>query len=1054
MKKFKRLTSMIAAFAVSAGILTSVMPAPRTADAAYSIGGTEKNTVEYLNRAVTAANTSQTLKFDLGANAQNGYTGVSASNTYSASKGYGFSSTSNVKNVSASGSGALSDAVQFTGSTTFNVDLSKGLYSVKVILGNTTRTSVYIENMLQIVNMTGNNAVDEILIPVTDGQLNIRAAAGKSGYAYTISAIEITKVSDTAVLPKTVWLCGDSTVCNYYPKASSTQAGWGQVLDKYIDDSWNVRNMAASGQYAKGFVSAGQFDAIEYYGKKGDVYIISIGINDTNYSNSTEYYKTVTDMVKRAKAKGMEVILVKQEGRKGDYTKNPLLKSRWFAAELDKIGKEQNVKVVDLFNLFQNYCVSIGASKADALFYDNIHPNRQGALKLAELFAKQIDWDSIESSSPSTPTPPTTPVTPPSTDAAQLEDGAIYMIKNVNSGLYMEVAEQNAANSANVQQWSANGAQNHNSWKAVSAGNGYYYLYTQLGDGKTYVLDVSGKKTEDGTNIEIYTYKGGDNQQFKFVKNDDGTYTILTKLTGDASAVEVNGKSAESGANIQQWTANGGNNQKWILESANATTVTTTTTAPNVTTTPSTTVTTTTVNNPNAGTRPGDANMDNAVNMSDAVLVMQSIANPNKYALSAQGKINADVTGNNDGVTAKDAQYIQMSCLGLVKLPEPDNNQTIVTPPAEQFSGYYFAADQKIENGVTETTNEGFTKENGYVNLDNSESSSITWTLDAPQKGNYLVTFKIANGTETDRKMKIEVNGAADYWVQPFLTTGGWTKWAERGIVLPLNAGTNTVKLSSLTENGGPNFDYLTIEKTDEPIAEVYTPQQNPPTNPNQQNTARTIYIAGDSTVQTYKASYAPQQGWGAHLGDNLSDKITVSNHAIAGRSSKSFYDNGRLDTILGSIKKGDYLLVQFGINDAASNKAERYAPVCGNVNNPTNGSFEFYIKKYIEGAQAKGATPILVTTVIGLKSYSGGKFVNSYNNYCKAMKDMAAKYKIPCIDLNSLMVKHYNSIGYDAAYKYHMCSTGSTDMTHFTETGAKAVAKLVADELKNQGLC
>ena len=52
-------------------------------------------------------------------------------------------------------------------------------------------------------------------------------------------------------------------------------------------------------------------------------------------------------------------------------------------------------------------------------------------------------------------------------------------------------------------------------------------------------------------------------------------------------------------------------------------------------------------------------------------------------------------------------------------------------------------------------------------------------------------------------------------------------------------------------------------------------------------------------------------------------------------------------------------------------------------------------------------------------------------------------------------MVNHYNQIGYDAAYKYHMCSTGngSTDMTHFTETGAKAVAKLVADEMKKQGL-
>ena len=76
--------------------------------------------------------------------------------------------------------------------------------------------------------------------------------------------------------------------------------------------------MATSGQYAKGFVDAGQFAPIEKYGKSGDYYIISIGINDSNYSNETEYYNTVTDMVKRAKAKGMEVILVKQQGRRGD----------------------------------------------------------------------------------------------------------------------------------------------------------------------------------------------------------------------------------------------------------------------------------------------------------------------------------------------------------------------------------------------------------------------------------------------------------------------------------------------------------------------------------------------------------------------------------------------------------------------------------------------------------------------------------------------------------------------------------------------------------------
>ena len=147
--------------------------------------------------------------------------------------------------------------------------------------------------------------------------------------------------------------------------------------------------------------------------------------------------------------------------------------------------------------------------------------------------------------------------------------------------------------------------------------------------------------------------------------------------------------------------------------------------------------------------------------------------------------------------------------------------------------------------------------------------------------------------------------------------------------------------------------------------------------------------------------------------------------------------------------------MVQFGINDSAASNAERYAPVCGSATNPTNGSFEFYIEKYVEGALDKGATPILVTTVIGLKAYSGGKFVNSYGNYCQAMKDIAVKYNIPCIDLNRLMVAHYNAIGYDTAYTYHLISAveGSTDMTHFTETGAKAVANLVAQAVKNQNI-
>lgn len=289
--------------------------------------------------------------------------------------------------------------------------------------------------------------------------------------------------------------------------------------------------------------------------KAGDVYIISMGINDQNYSNATEYYNTITDMTKRAKAKGMKVILVKQQGRKGDYTKNPLLTSRYYSAQLDQISKEQNVDVVDLFNLFQNYCVKVGKSKADSFYIDNVHPNREGASVLAELFVNNAN---IGSGSGTVILPTTEPTNPVQSD---LTDGSIYKIKNVNSGLYLSVEGNSAANQANVQQGG------DTEWKLVSQSNGYYSLIAQVGDGKTYALDVHAKKTDDETNIELYTYSGGDNQQFKLEKNADGSYTILTKITNNASCIDVEAKSKDNGANVQQYTFKGSDNQKWIIES-------------------------------------------------------------------------------------------------------------------------------------------------------------------------------------------------------------------------------------------------------------------------------------------------------------------------------------------------------------------------------------------------------------------------------------------------------------------------------------------------------
>ncbi len=972
--------------------------------------------------------------FDFGGNGTaDGYTGVSASTGYSASAGYGFAQTGNVSNVSAGGSGALSDAVKFNstdGGNTFNVDLPNGLYRITVTTGNVSRTTIKMEGMLQMINLTGNNAVETVEIPVTDGQLNVQAVAGRANTEFSISAMQITQLNTTGETRPTIWLCGDSTVANYYNTVDTAQHGWGQFLGDYINTNiFQVRNMAASGQYAKGFVDGGQFDAIETYGKSGDYYIISIGINDTSYSNADEYYNVVTDMVQRAKAKGMTVYLVKQQGRHSDLNRNPLLGGRWFGGQLDTIGSEQNVTVFDLFTEWQNFGLTLGYDGMTDYYGadDDLHQSKLGAQKIAEIMHGLMKIG----------------------DTA-MDTSVTYQFKNTNSGLVMDIEGGNMAEGTNVQQWGSSGVASQQ-WtlQAFAGGTDYYYVRSVADP--TYVLKAM--TGSDGGNIEIVPFTTTDSMMlFKFTKMADGSYYISTRSSRDACFVEIANASRDSGANVQQWGMTYNKCQNWQAE-----TVTTTATEPATQETTTTTTTTTVATEapteaptqaPN-NIMQGDADCNGSIDISDAVLIMSYIANKESFTISEQGILNADVYQRGDGISLGDAVLIQKVLAKLDHFEElPETEQPTETTTVTTMQSLYYAVDQTYIEGVSETVNAGYTG-SAYVNLDNNNTSNLTWTINVPQAGNYLCTFNIANGTEADRQMKIEVNGNTEsFWVQSFLGTGAWTTWAERAIVLPLTAGTNTIKMTSWTENGGPNLDYLRLELTDEPIAEIYIPTEEP-TDPVSENPV--VYIAGDSTVQSYRASYAPQQGWGYYLADYFNENVTVANHAIAGRSSKSFYDNGRLTTILDSMKEGDYLLVQFAINDSASSNAERYAPVCGDVNNPTEGSYEWYLTKYIEGALEKGGTPILVTTVIGMKAYSGGQFVNSYGNYCQAMKDLAAKYSIPCIDLNSLMVAHYNSVGYDTAKSYHLMGAveGSTDGTHFCETGANIVAGIVANAIK-----
>ncbi len=351
-----------------------------------------------------------TYKFDLGGNgAAEGWTAVSAKDAYSKEKGYGFNTPANVEDVASAGQNEMSDGVKFlTGSdstnsdNTFNVDLPNGLYEIVVYAGGDAfRQSICAEGHFQIMDLVGKTNGDYFRIPVTDGQLNIYARAGKDGQTYALSAITIAKLSDDTTLPPTVWFCGDSTVCKYYPDANSPfgvqygRHGWGQDFNIFIKPEWYVRDMATGGQTAEGFFTSGQHETVKTYIKKGDYYIIGIGINDQGRKLPEQGYRMyITQMVKDAKAVGATPILVGQQGRKGDLGRG--LTSRWYNDILRDIAKEQEIQYIDLFKLFDDYKESLakkdgGVDKVAELYAnEDLHISPKGAKKCAQIIASQI----------------------------------------------------------------------------------------------------------------------------------------------------------------------------------------------------------------------------------------------------------------------------------------------------------------------------------------------------------------------------------------------------------------------------------------------------------------------------------------------------------------------------------------------------------------------------------------------------------------------------------------------------------------------------------------
>jgi lysophospholipase L1-like esterase/mannose-6-phosphate isomerase-like protein (cupin superfamily) len=201
---------------------------------------------------------------------------------------------------------------------------------------------------------------------------------------------------------------------------------------------------------------------------------------------------------------------------------------------------------------------------------------------------------------------------------------------------------------------------------------------------------------------------------------------------------------------------------------------------------------------------------------------------------------------------------------------------------------------------------------------------------------------------------------------------------------------------------------------------------------------AHRVFIAADSTAATYGPERAPQAGWGQALQSWLDPaQWEVRNHAIGGRSTRSFINEGRLDAIAKELRSGDVLLIQFGHNDAKFEDATRYTDA--------DNDYPQFLSRYIAVAREKGATPILITPVARLL-YDFGALLDTHGRYTQAMKQLAGEQGVALVDLNTSSMAWIRALGEQGAQPYFMFvpEQNKADGTHFSMAGATAVACLV----------
>lgn len=300
----------------------------------------------------------------------------------------------------------------------------------------------------------------------------------------------------------------------------------------------------------------------------------------------------------------------------------------------------------------------------------------------------------------------------------------------------------------------------------------------------------------------------------------------------------------------------------------------------------------------------------------------------------------------------------------------------------------------------------------------------------ALREGNYRVSVIVGNSKEKTsttvkaelRRLMLEGVGLAaggdfrDFVVNirtPRISTGGEVKLKEREKTSEQWAWDEKLTLEF---NGlRPSIHTIQIEKVDVP----------------------TVFLLGDSTVCDQPGE--PYASWGQMITRFFNNKIAVANHAESGESLKSSLAARRLDKVLSQMKRGDYLLIQYGHNDMK----ERGDGV---------GAFTTYkasLKYFVDEARKKGGIPILITPMHRRTFDANGKITNSHGDYPEAVRRLAKEERVPLIDLHAMSKDLYEALGPENSGRLFKEGDG----THHSAYGAYQLAKTIVRSVRDQRL-